>query len=258
MDGIEWRRDKWRPHEKAWLWLNERAGCWFGDHLIADHPKIAEHLASRAPVAKITTIPYGAERIVDADPEPLRAHGLSPGGYALVIARPEPENSILEIVKAFSRRRRGQLLAVLGDYRPASSPYHAEVIKAASDEVRFLGAIYDRTIVDALRYHARLYIHGHTVGGTNPSLVEALGAGSAVLAHDNRFNRWVAGAGACYFHDEDDCARQLDQLLNASAPLDDMREASRRRHADEFSWAHVLSAYEQLLDRWAVAGDAST
>jgi glycosyltransferase involved in cell wall biosynthesis len=251
MDGIEWRRDKWGPHEKAWLWLNERAGCWLGDHLVADHPDIARHLATRVNRAKISMIPYGAERIVDADPELLRPYGLKPRGFALLVARPEPENSILEVIKAFSRRHRGKSLVVLGNYQPSTNAYHSAVMRAASGEVLFPGAIYDHQIVDALRFQACLYVHGHTVGGTNPSLVEALGAGSAVLAHDNPFNRWVAGPGACYFRDEDECASRFDELLAADATLEPMRQASRLRHSEEFTWAQVLPAYEALLTRWA-------
>jgi glycosyltransferase involved in cell wall biosynthesis len=91
------------------------------------------------------------------------------------------------------------------------------------------------------------------VGGTNPSLVEALGAGSPVLAHDNRFNRWVAGEGAAYFEDEDGCARAFDELLGDDARLERMRRGSYCRHAENFTQERVLGTYETLLARW-VAG----
>jgi len=182
MDGIEWRRQKWSTLERVWLYFNERAGCWLGNHLIADHPEIKAHLATRVANSKITMIPYGADRIDNADSGVLAQYGLQPGGYAMVIARPEPENSILEIVAAFSRKPRGMRLVVLGRY-DLEMPYHKQVMDAASAEVMFPGAIYDKATVSALRFHSALYAHGHQVGGTNPSLVEAMGAGSAVLAH---------------------------------------------------------------------------
>ena len=128
--------------------------------------------------------------------------GLTPGQYVTLIARPEPENSVLEIVAAFSAKRpRGLKLVVLGAYHPEALPYHAQVMAAASPEVVFAGALYDHALVNALRLHGLLYLHGHQVGGTNPSLIEAMGAGNPVLAHDNRFNRWVARDGAWYFQD---------------------------------------------------------
>src|SRR5574337_523144 len=102
MDGLEWRRAKWSFPEKAWLYLNERLGCLFAHHLVADNPAIKDHLATRTNASKITTIPYGAEAVTSADENLLKNYGLRPDGYALIIARPEPENSILEIVSAFS------------------------------------------------------------------------------------------------------------------------------------------------------------
>jgi len=251
MDGLEWKRQKWSPPLRAWLWCNERLACWFHDHLIADHPAIADHLATRVARRHITTIPYGADRIVTADPAPLAALGVSPGGYALVIARPVPENSILEIVRAFSSRRRGMQLVVLGHIRPEYGPYPRALLAAASDEVVFPGAIYDAPTLAALRVHCRLYVHGHQVGGTNPSLVEALGAGSAVLAHDNPFNRWVAGPGASYFVTEADCAGAMDAMLAATdAARQAMGAASRSRHAAMFTWTDALTRYEVLLSHW--------
>ncbi|MEL7065356.1 MAG: DUF1972 domain-containing protein, partial [Bacteroidota bacterium] len=189
MDGLEWKRQKWNLAQRLWLYLNERLGCWFADHLIADHPVIADHLATRAPRKKITMIPYGADAIEKVDAALIEPYGLATNQYAIVIARPEPENNILEIVSAFSTRHRGLKLVVLGNYYPDQNDYHRQVIAAASDEVVFTGGIYDQPVVEALRTYAQLYVHGHAVGGTNPSLVEAMAASSPILAHDNHFTR---------------------------------------------------------------------
>jgi len=116
--------------------------------------------------------------------------------------------------------------------------------------VRFTGPIYQRSTVNALRANARLYVHGHTVGGTNPSLVEALGAGSPVLAHDNPFNRGVAGPGAAYFDETESCGRELDRLLDSEAELERMRQASLARHRTAYTWERVLADYERCLDEW--------
>ncbi|MDT7835862.1 DUF1972 domain-containing protein [Aquabacterium sp. OR-4] len=246
MDGIEWSRAKWGPVAKTWFWLNERAGCWLGNHLIADHPEIKRHLATRVPASKITTIAYGADELQDIDPAPLAALGLVPGQYLSVIARPEPENSLLEIVQGFSARPRGVQLAVLGRYDDAN-PFHRAVKAAASPEVKFLGAIYDKRVVQAIRFHSLAYVHGHQVGGTNPSLVEAMGAGNAVIAHDNAFNRWVAGEGQAYFKDGPGIDHLLTQRLPDQQALQQMRQASLQRFRDGLTWPIVLQQYEQLL-----------
>lgn len=246
MDGLEWQRGKWPLPVRAWFYANSWIAGACADHLIADHPEIARLLEKRNLAGRTTMVPYGADRVVDASPAMLQAYGLTPRGYALVVARPEPENSILEIVRAWERRRRPVPLVVLGTYDRAHA-YHAAVLGTAGDSVRFLGAVYEPGVVQALRHHARLYVHGHTVGGTNPSLVEALGAGSPVLAHDNRFNRWVAGEAAQYFDTETLCAAMFDALLDDEATLDRMRQGSYTRHSDAFTWERVLPAYERVL-----------
>lgn len=250
MDGIEWKRKKWSSLAKVWLYLNERLGCWLGNHLIADHPEIQSHLASRVSLDKITMIPYGGDAVAGGDQSALADRGITPGEYGIVIARPEPENSILEIVTAFSRKRRGRKLLVLGRYNPEEDEYHERVIAAASEEVHFLGAIYDKATVNALRQHARFYIHGHTVGGTNPSLVEALGASLPVLAHGNKFNRWVAGEGASYFSSIEECDAHLDRLCVDDAAIQASRRNSARQFEERFRWETVHQGYEQLLEHW--------
>lgn len=246
MDGIEWRRQKWSRGAKLWLYLNEWAGAHLGHHLIADHPQIKAHLLRHVHAGKISTITYGAPSIGSASSDVLKLYGLEPGRYAIMIARPEPENSVLEVVQAWSSRRQGLPLVVLGKYS-SEVPLQREVLNAASEEVIFLGAIYDKEKLAALRFFARIYIHGHQVGGTNPSLVEALGAGNAIIAHDNKFNRWVAGDDARYFDSAERLATVLEKTIDDHAEIERMRAASIKRHREQFTWPRVLLAYEALL-----------
>ncbi|MDD5332948.1 MAG: DUF1972 domain-containing protein [Rhodoferax sp.] len=255
MDGIEWSRAKWGSAAKTWFWLNDWAGCWLGNHLVADHPQIKLHLQSRVTGSKITTIPYGADAITAASVQPVESLGLGlePGRFWTVIARAEPENSLLEIVKGYSAKPRGMKLVVLGNYDP-NNTYHCAVKAAASAEVRFVGAIYDKTVVQSLRVHCAGYVHGHQVGGTNPSLVEALGAGNAVVAHDNRFNRWVAGPeAAVYFKSAEEFACRMDELIANPDRLATLRQHALIRFQDAFTWPDVLKQYEELLTQYLSA-----
>ncbi|MFT4010231.1 MAG: DUF1972 domain-containing protein [Nocardioidaceae bacterium] len=247
MDGIEYVRAKWSPLHKAVLWTNEWIGAKSATHLIADHPEIATHLATRTSSDRITTIAYGAPLVTEASPTIPESFGLEPGRYLTVIARPEPENSLLEIVSGFSRRPRGVRLAVLGAYSPETTRYQAQVLAAAGDEVSFLGPQYEPEIVQALRFHSSGYVHGHTVGGTNPSLVEALGCGNPVLAHDNKYNRWVAGDAARYFSSADTFDTLLCEFLDDTGERQSMAASARARHAEAFTWERVGAQYEQLL-----------
>jgi len=249
MDGLEWKRSKWPAPIKAWFWMNERIACWSASHLIADHPVIAQRLAQRASADKISCIAYCAYAVERPDPARIGQFGLEPGKYAIVVARPEPENSILEIVSAYSSADAPFPLVVLGDYTKGT-PYQRRVLAAAGRNVIFPGAIYDKATVEALRHYARFYIHGHQTGGTNPSLVEALAAGSVVLAHDNRFNRWVAGPAMRAFADTEQCRREIQLLCRDDSLLAEMRRAALARHAEAFTTAMILPAYERLLASW--------
>ena len=247
MDGIEWSRARWGKLRQGLLYANERVGCVVGNALIADHPEIAVYLRRKAPARKVVTITYGAERLDGAPPEIPQSYGLTPDAYLTLIARPIPENSILEIVQGFSRSSRAGELVVLGNYTPQSDPYHRAVMEAASDEVRFVGGIYDPEQVQALRFHSLAYVHGHTVGGTNPSLVEAMGAGNPVVAHDNPYNRWVAQDAALYFRDVDGIDEAVSRLVESPDLARSLGAAARLRHASEFTWEHVAGQYEDLL-----------
>jgi len=111
----------------------------------------------------------------------------------------------------------------------------------------FTGGIYDQPVVEALRTYSQLYIHGHAVGGTNPSLVEAMAASSPILAHDNAFTRWVAGKEARFFADTQSCSDQFDHLLNNTTALEAMGSYSLQRYQEDFSADQELFAYEDLF-----------
>lgn len=247
MDGIEWSRKRWGLLRQAILYVNERFAALFGNELIADHPELNTYLQTRAPARKITTITYGGHRVEDAPTAPVEALGLEPKQYLTLIARPIPENSILELVEGFSAKKRGIQLAVLGSYDGDADAYHRAVWEAASEEVVFLGAIYDPATVQALRFHSLGYLHGHTVGGTNPSLVEALAAGNPVIAHDNKYNTWVADNAGLYFSFTADAEKRIDELLEDDELARKLSRNAVARFDSEFTWDHVAGQYEALL-----------
>lgn len=252
MDGVEWRRDKWCFYQRVWLYCNEWLGARLANHLIADHPEIKKHLQRHTRAKKITVIPYAAENITHAEVSLLEPFGLTSNGYGIVIARPEPENSILDIVMAFSKLSSKQALdfklVVLGKFEAEKNTYHRQVLEAASDNVLFVGAIYQSNIVQALRYHARVYIHGHTVGGTNPSLIESMGAGNAIVAHGNAFNRWVIGEGGIYFEDEASLDRALLKCMDDDL-LVSHSKVVKQRYLATFRFDMIHHAYLKQIER---------
>ena len=246
MDGIEWRRGKWSRPVKAWFWLNDWFGCWTAHHLVADHPEIRKLLMTRVREDKITQIAYGADRIRDVPPDALAPLGLESGRFMTLIARAEPENSVLECVQGFSRRRRGIKLAVLGKYAE-DNEYHRRVKACAGDEVVFVGPLYDKASVQALRAHCMAYLHGHQVGGTNPSLVEALGSGNPVIAHDNVFNRWVTDERAAYFTNADEADDVITRVVQDPVLRTQLSRDAVSVFESRFAWEKILGSYEATL-----------
>ncbi|SEL07551.1 DUF1972 domain-containing protein [Pacificibacter marinus] len=245
MDGIEWKRSKWGFAPKVWFFLNELIGANLAHVAIADHPEIAKHVQARCFKTPVM-IPYGSDEITAADPAYLATYGIDSDKYLVSIARIEPENSILELVQGAASLPEGFKAMVLGKF-DAENDYHRAVKAAGGDNVIFPGAIYDPVIVQALRFHARAYLHGHQVGGTNPSLVEALGAGNAVLAHDNKFNRWTAGPDQFYFSDGAGAARAMQTICGPKEAVQPARNAALKRHKETFQWHQILGAYENAL-----------
>lgn len=250
MDGIEWKRSQFGWIGRIALYVNERFAAYFANHLIADHPEIEKHLSTRVRVGKVSTIAYGAPLIESADVDKLKLVGVEAEKFAVVIARPEPDNSILEIIRAFSGQNSDLNLVILGALS-STNKYHNDLIKAANEKVIFPGAIYDSSLLAALRKYCRFYIHGHRVGGTNPSLVEALGAGSAVLAHDNKFNRWVTNNSSIYFTNVEEMREKIEELAKDDVLISRLRLASQTEHHSRFSWEKILSEYHDLLFNFA-------
>lgn len=246
MDGMEWQRDKWNWIYKIIFRINYIFSMLAGNILVADHPEIAKILRKSAIAKRIVTIAYGADAVMQANHELLQPYQLLPKEYGLVIARSEPENNILAIVQAWSRKKRHMPLFVLGKYDDKNS-YHRKIKNAASDEVIFPGAIYKSETVRALRFFASIYFHGHKVGGTNPSLVEALAAGNAIIAHDNPFNRYVADQSALYFKGADDLAEIIDHVMLAPETMQPLSMHARARHAQDYQWPLILEQYQQAL-----------
>jgi glycosyltransferase involved in cell wall biosynthesis len=248
MDGLEWKRQKWKSWVKFYLWINYYIAGYIGTRLIADHIEIHKILSKSFNDTKIQTIAYGSYPITHADKKLLINYGLSINQYVLVIARPEPENGLLEIVQTWSKVKRPYKLVILGRYNP-NNPYHSSVISHASEDVIFLGAVYNQDVLKALRVYCLVHIHGHTVGGTNPSLVEALGAGCAIIAHDNVFNRGVADQAAFYYKTMNDLENLLNKLSNDQLILDNKRNNARKQHAAYFTWPRILEQYETLFNQ---------
>ena len=254
MDGLEWQRAKWAGLGARYYRWAERASVMYGDAVIADATGIAEHVRTEYG-RESYVIPYGAP-IIRPGHRRLAELGLRAGAYHLVVARFEPENHVLEIVDGYVASQAILPLVVVGS-APYSDEYTARVHAAAASDsrVRFLGGVWDQKLLDQLYAGALSYLHGHSVGGTNPSLLRAMGAGASVTAHDNVFNREVTGGNARFFADS---SGVLASVMADEKDRDACRERGTvgQAHASErYRWDDVTDGYEHLARRLA-AGQA--
>src|SRR6185503_3438858 len=198
MDGLEWRRSKWGPLARSWLRRAERAALRSAQRIVFDNAAVRGVVLGGAEDARVSVIEYGAELDLEHDPGVLVSLGLRPQSYFLSVARIEPENHVLEILRAHARSGIKRALLLVGDVERAGH-YGAACRAAAAGTARFLGPLFDGRTLHALRREAAAALHGHSVGGTNPALLEGMAASTPLIAHDNPFNREVLGASAVWF-----------------------------------------------------------
>lgn len=247
-DGLEWKRSKWSIPQRIYLAVAEALSVLFASRIIADALTIEKYLRTRySQLKRVSTIAYGAIIPTETpDRKLLDEWNLQPDGYYIVVCRLEPENHLLEIVEGFERSKSNLPLVILGNTENPNQ-YVRNLLTHKSSRVRFLGTVYDEKKLAAFRFYARGYLHGHSVGGTNPSLLEAMACSNLVIAHDNEFNREVLESSGLYFTASD----QLAQIINAtdSGQVDAL---NRRRRAAEiiktrYLWDHVAAAYLDLF-----------
>lgn len=243
VDGIEWERDKWGSAAKrafrtgAWLTAKYASSLIFDANAIGAYWKESFHRDG-------TFIPYGGiEPSAALDPEP----GVTPGSYVLVVARFVPENTIREFLDAVPLIQHASEIVIVG-----SSGYGGDLdanvaaLAARDARVKWLGHISDDRRIDSLWQHAGVYFHGHSVGGTNPALVQAMACGAPVVARDTPYNREVLGEGGVFVRPTAGAISQAITLQLANRSRDKVA-IGRQRVVDLYNWPAVCSAYEKGL-----------
>jgi glycosyltransferase involved in cell wall biosynthesis len=153
---------------------------------------------------------------------------------------------VLEIVEGFEQAGSPLPLIVLGHIANPNA-YVQKLLARASSSIRFIGTVYDKDRLAALRYYARAYLHGHSVGGTNPSLLEAMACSNLVIAHDNPFNREVLGKAGLFFENREDIAARIQAIDQGQVDVDRLRQGALERIHSKYDWDLIADAYLELL-----------
>lgn len=244
MDGLEWKRTKYSRPVRKFLKYAEYLAATKSDFLVADSLGIKGYLTNEYGLYS-EFIPYGAHAFTEPDHKALAQYNLEKYSYDMLIARMEPENNIEPILDGVVQANSGRDFLVIGRTTTPFGKYLRKKFQKRSF-IRFLESIYDLNVLNNLRHFSNLYFHGHSVGGTNPSLLEAMASNSLICAHRNPFNMSILGDDAYFFEDDQDVADILKRIS---------RNANEKRKIDsnflkivtDYNWAKVIEQYEKLF-----------
>jgi glycosyltransferase involved in cell wall biosynthesis len=243
MDGLEWKRSKYSKPVKHFLRWAEKWAVKNSAQLIADSVGIQQYLFGKYHVPS-HFIPYGATAIDSVDETALKIYGLEPFSYYLVIARLEPENNIETIIKGYLQANTNEPLIIIGSTKTVLGKKLKAKYESAM--IRFKEGIYDIVALNQIRYHSKLYFHGHSVGGTNPSLLEAMASKALICAQRNIFNVSVLGTDALYFETEHDIGNILNDA-GIYSNKERMLENNLSKIKTIYTWKAIADAYETVF-----------
>lgn len=248
MDGLEWKRSKWSFLARLYIKFTEKIAMYSANKIIADAQAIYDDLYVRyRNNFSSAVIPYGAYTINQAPAQMiLDEYNLFVNCYYLVVCRLEPENHILEIIRGYMNSNSNIPLVIVGNHK-VNSQYVSTLVSFSSRKVIFLGSIYDQEKLQALRYYCYAYFHGHCVGGTNPSLLEAMGASNIVIAHKNSFNKEVLGCNALYFDNEDKVAKIVMDLEHNYDNYSSFKKNVKLIIENKYTWENITQQYLQEI-----------
>ncbi|WP_217602696.1 DUF1972 domain-containing protein [Chitinophaga sp. GbtcB8] len=240
IDGLEWKRAKWNKRISNFLKYSEKLAVKYGRYIIADNEEIRKYITEEYKKDS-ALIAYGADHIIKKG----RISGKTEQPYAFTVCRIEPENNIHVILEAF--RESGRSIKIVGNWQ--LSPYSRKLYEQYSTaaEIELLPPIYDQEKLDALRANCRLYIHGHSAGGTNPSLVEAMYLGLPVIAFDVPYNRATTNNEALFFKDK----VALIEILNTANDMKINAVAQKMKEIAQanYTWEKIARKYAEIFDK---------
>ncbi len=253
-DGLGWERDKYNWLFKKLLYVLAKVNYSASSYVVCDSEMIKTHLQRIFKKRdRLHVIEYGADQneFINGDSEiankTLEKYGLKSNQYHLVVSRLEPENNVHIIIDGYTMSPRQMPLAIIG--RVQDTDYCKSLADRANTNLIFLGGVYDPEELKMLRAKATSYFHGHKVGGTNPSLLEAMAAANLCVCHDNEFNREVTSENALFFSDEKDVERHLNYLEceDSREQVKQMKETVLEKATNYYSWEKICNRYAEFF-----------
>lgn len=241
MDGLEWKRSKFSKPVQRFLKYAEKLAVIHSHYLISDSLGIRNYLEEKYKKDSFY-IPYGANIFNLPNESELKAYDILPYTYDMLIARLEPENSIELILNGVVEASLNRPFLVIGKHDSQYGQYLKNKFKKESS-IRFVGAIYNLSILNNMRHFSNLYFHGHTVGGTNPSLLEAMASGALICANDNVFNKYILNEDGLYFSSVADVVTMLKSINKINYV--NMINNNYQKIRFVYSWEKIIEQYAE-------------
>lgn len=247
IDGAEWRREKWSTLARKYLRFSEALAVRFSDTIVADNQAIVNYVDKRYG-KKSTKIAYGGNTRIEQKKEINIPHViLKEQNYFLSICRIEPENNVKMILNGF-RSIHHEKLIFIGNWQ--ASDYGQQLYNEfkTAKNIELLEPIYDIRKIHNIRRESHSYIHGHSAGGTNPSLVEMMHYNSHIIAYDCVFNRFTLNNLGSYFSDENELRKKIMEKSQTSLDkIKDHRTEIMKLAKKEYTWSKIASQYSRLF-----------
>jgi glycosyltransferase involved in cell wall biosynthesis len=253
MDGLEWKRTKYSKPVQQFLKFAERLAVFSSDFLVSDSLGIQAFLKEKYK-KESTYIAYGAHPFTNHDESIVSDYRLSKYNYNMILARFEPENNLDMVLEGVVLSNNNMDIIVVGNHKTKYGAYLKNKFKEHTN-IRFLGGIFNLEHLNNLRYFSNLYFHGHSVGGTNPSLLEAMASRALILSHNNSFNKAILRENAFYFAN----AKEVEALLLTIKKEDYSKRIQNNFETiiNEFNWDKINGDYLRLFEK-CIAGTAAS
>ena len=259
-DGLEWKREKWNKLIKLYFKLSERTSVKYSNYVVCDSKAIENYIKDKYKKYNINTefIAYGAylkeiQSMNNKTKEFFKKNNIKEKEYFLFVGRFVPENNIELIIKEFMKTNIKKDLVIVSNYEHNS--FYDKLVSDTNfindKRIKFVGSVYDDRVLRQIRYNAIAYIHGHSAGGTNPSLLEALSITNVNILFDVIYNREVGGDAVLYFNkDEDSLKNILIDVNNFNDnKIQEFGISAKNRIKNNYTWDIVVNKYKKLFNK---------
>lgn len=246
MDGLEWKRSKYAKAVQRFLLYAEKLAIKSSDYLVADSVGIKDYIESKYK-RKSEYIAYGADLFIEPSLEILKDYEVNAFDYNMLIARLEPENNIEVILDGVTKSVKQRPFLVIGKHDVNKFGVYLKEKFKHNNNIKFVGGIYNLEHLNNLRYYSNLYFHGHSVGGTNPSLLEAMSSNALIIANDNVFNKSILKDNAFYFNSSIEISKYVDTIIKKEHI--NLLENNQRNIDNQFNWNLINKKYLDLMTK---------